>query len=72
MPTPELDYQGMSIPQLEDLMLDANLEQENLIVKELVRRGAPTSLCIECKEPIGHGLWCNKHTGMMLLSRGMR
>lgn len=72
MPTPELEYQGMSVPQLEDLMLDASEEQEDLIVKELAERGAPTSLCIECKEPIGHGLWCKKHAHMMLLSRGIR
>lgn len=69
MSTPELNYQGMSIPQLEDLMLDASEEQEDLIVQELVKRGAPTKQCLECQEPIGHGLWCEKHIGKVLLSR---
>jgi len=75
-PIPELAYEGMSIPQLEDLMLDASEEPGNdqvfLILQELVKRGAPTKLCVECNKPIGHGLWCKKYAHMMLLSRGMR
>ena len=70
---PELAYEGMSIPQLEDLMLDASEEpgndQVSLIVQELVKRGAPTKQCLECTKPIGHGLWCKKHIGKTLFSR---
>ena len=68
MPQPDLPYNGMSVPVLEDLMLDASHEQEQLIVQELVERGAPTKVCLKCREPIGHGLWCAAHMHMTIQS----
>lgn len=61
MPQPELPYHSFSASQLEDLMLDANEEQEKLIVIELARRGVVTKTCLKCGEAIGHGLFCKKH-----------
>lgn len=66
MPQPELAYEGMSVSQLEDLMMDASPEQEQLIVDELVSRGAVTKTCLKCGEAIGHGLWCKKHEYLMI------
>ncbi len=68
MPQPELPYHGFSASQLEDLMLDANEEQEKLIVIELARRGVVSNTCMKCGEAIGHGLFCKKHSYLAISS----
>lgn len=68
MAEPELPYHAMSLPVLEDLMLDASVEQEKLIVQEIVDRGAPTKTCLKCGEAIGHGLWCVAHMSLSIAS----
>ncbi len=69
---PELNYMGMSKDQLEDLMMDASEEQEQLIVIELARRGEVSKICGECGEAIGHGLFCKKHSFMSIASLSKR
>lgn len=68
MAEPELPYHAMSLPTLEDLMLDASPEQEKLIVQELVDRGATTKTCLKCGKAIGHGLWCDTHMFLCIAS----
>ncbi len=68
MPNPDLPYHGFSASQLEDRMLDADEEQEKLIVIELARRGVITKTCAKCGDAIGHGLFCKEHSYLAISS----
>lgn len=72
MTTPVLPYHSYSVDVLEDLMMDADEDQEALIVAELVKRGAFSKVCLKCGVAIGHGLWCKQHEYMALTALDKR